>query len=517
MLRGISGFYAYAIFEHLEGWPALNIDRARIAFKLDRNRFDYMAISDERQRIMPRADDRESGQVLAYKEAVLLTNPRDSRLKGEVDDKYQYSCENKDSHVHGWISSDPRLGFWVITPNDEFRAGGPVKPDLASHTGPVSLSIFFSNHYVGPDFGVILRDGEPWKKVYGPILVYLNSDAGSEPSSLWQNAKKQMSAETEKWPYDFPLSADFPHPDQRGSIRGQLLVHDRYMDSAPKPARSAYVVLAPPGDAGSWQDNFKGYQFWTQTDQEGSFTIRGIRAGSYNLYAWVPGIIGDFKHGDDVIIKSGSEIQIGDLVYNPPRNGPTLWEIGIPDRTASEFYVPDPDPGLINKLYLNTTQKFRQYGLWDRYTDLYPEEDLIYTVGVSNYTKDWFFAHVTRQADKKTYVPTTWQISFDLKNVSKGDYILRIALAAAHNADLQVWINKENTGRPDFTTGRIGKENAIARHGIHGRYWLFNVNVSGSQLVINGNNTISIKQATAGSPFPGVMYDYIRLEAPSPS
>lgn len=33
-MRGVSGFYAYAIFEHLEGWPALRICEARIAFKL---------------------------------------------------------------------------------------------------------------------------------------------------------------------------------------------------------------------------------------------------------------------------------------------------------------------------------------------------------------------------------------------------------------------------------------------------------------------------------------------------
>lgn len=43
-----------------------------------------MAISDDRQRIMPTEADRESGKVLDYKEAVLLTNPLDSRLKGEV-------------------------------------------------------------------------------------------------------------------------------------------------------------------------------------------------------------------------------------------------------------------------------------------------------------------------------------------------------------------------------------------------------------------------------------------------
>ncbi|XP_022856216.1 uncharacterized protein LOC111377369, partial [Olea europaea var. sylvestris] len=33
MLRGSSGFYSYAIMEHLEGWPDLNIDEARITFK----------------------------------------------------------------------------------------------------------------------------------------------------------------------------------------------------------------------------------------------------------------------------------------------------------------------------------------------------------------------------------------------------------------------------------------------------------------------------------------------------
>lgn len=44
---------------------------------------------------------------------------------------------------------------------------------------------------------------------------------------------------------------------------------------------------------------------------------------------------------------------MGDLVYEPPRDGPTLWEIGIPDRSAAEFYVPDPNPLYINKLYVN--------------------------------------------------------------------------------------------------------------------------------------------------------------------
>nr|GMC46710.1 probable rhamnogalacturonate lyase B [Ipomoea batatas] len=40
----------------------------------------------------------------------------------------------------------------------------------------------------------------------------------------------------------------------------------------------------------------------------------------------------------------GSDVELGDLVYKPPRNGATLWEIGVADRMAAEFYVPTPSP-----------------------------------------------------------------------------------------------------------------------------------------------------------------------------
>ena len=40
--------------------------------------------------------------------------------------------------------------------------------------------------------------------------------------------------------------------------------------------------------------------------------------------------------------------------------------------------------------------RFRQYGLWERYAELYPDGDLVYMIGNSDYRKDWFFAQVTR-------------------------------------------------------------------------------------------------------------------------
>lgn len=41
------------------------------------------------------------------------------------------------------------------------------------------------------------------------------------------------------------------------------------------------------------------------------------------------------------------------------------------------------------------TNRYRQDGLRERYADFYSNDDLKYTIGVSNNTRDWFFAHVT--------------------------------------------------------------------------------------------------------------------------
>ncbi|KAL3845757.1 hypothetical protein ACJIZ3_003160 [Penstemon smallii] len=468
MLHGSSGFYTYAIYERLEGWPGFNLDETRIVFKLRKDKFHYMAMADNRQRYMPLPDDRlpGRGQPLDYPEAVLIFNPIEPQFKGEVDDKYQYSCENKDNKVHGWICDDPSVGFWQITPSNEFKTGGPLKQDLTSHVGPTTL-----------------------------------------------NALKEVVS----WPYSFPESADFQSSAQRGNVRGRLLHRDRRISDDPQKQRGAngaYVGLAPPGDIGSWQREGKGYQFWTRADEEGYFSINNIHIGHYNLYAWIPGFIGDYKNDEFIRITPGSKINTGDLVYEPPRDGPILWEIGTPDRSAREFYVPDPNPKYINKLYVDHPDKFRQYGLWKRYAELYPNADLVYTIGKSNYAKDWFFAHVTRKKDDKTYKSTTWQIKFKLDTVKpNGTYRLRLALASAAEAILEVRINEKDQNPAQFSSGLIGKDNAIARHGIHGLYWLFNVEIRGT-LLDKGDNTIYLTQANATNPFQGVMYDYIRFEAP---
>ncbi|KAI7992960.1 Rhamnogalacturonate lyase, partial [Camellia lanceoleosa] len=356
--RGCRGIvWSFAIYQNT---ISCRDDDGDLRSIVSKDLFHYMAVSDDRQRFMPLPDDRMPGRgkALAYPEAVLLINPVEPELKGQVDEKYQYSCENKDLRVHGWISTDPpAIGFWQITPSDEFRSGGPIKQNLSSHVGPTCLAMFLSSHYAGDDLTPKFGQGEAWKKVFGPVFIYLNSAMdGDDPFTLWEDAKNQMLVEVQSWPYSFPASEDLPSSDQRGSISGRLLVRDRYMSNDYISANGAYVGLAPPGDVGSWQRECKDYQFWTRVDENGYFSINDVRTGDYNLYAFVPGFIGDYRN--DVVHfdahgKTGCDIDIGDLVYEPPRDGPTLWEIGIPDRSAAEFYIPDPDPKYISRLFVD--------------------------------------------------------------------------------------------------------------------------------------------------------------------
>lgn len=53
----------------------------------------------------------------------------------------------------------------------------------------------------------------------------------------------------------------------------------------------------------------------------------------------------------------GSEENLGSITYVPIRDGPTVWEIGYPDRTSIDYYVPDVNPVYVNKLFLHSPEK----------------------------------------------------------------------------------------------------------------------------------------------------------------
>ncbi|KAH7366404.1 hypothetical protein KP509_18G076800 [Ceratopteris richardii] len=516
LLRGASGFYSYAIYEHLAEWSDFDLIQTRIAFKLRKDRFCYMAISSDKQRLMPSPEDREpkNSQQLAYPEAVILTHPQNPEFQGEVDDKYQYSCDNKDNRVHGWISFDPMIGFWIIFPSDEFRNGGIMKQNLTSHVGPTNLAMFHSGHYAGEPLFPKFRN-EHWKKVFGPVLIYLNSTTLGTQSDLWEDAEEQMFYELEAWPSDWPASEDYLKVDQRGDVKGRLLVKDQYAFPMTQSAQYAYLGLALPGEKGSWQIESKGYQFWTRADENGYFRLSNVCAGEYGLYGWVPGMFGEYKWESSVIVQPGSIVDLQELIFELPRDGKTIWEIGIPDRSAAEFFVPDPDPMFVNRLYLNHPERYRQYGLWLRYSQIYQDTDLVYDVQSNYWETDWFFAHVARIKEDGSVASTTWQVKFQLDTViPAGMYKFRLGFASANLATIQVRFNSPDQYVPHFDTGRFGTDNAIARHGIHGLYYSFEIDVS-PQWLKEGQNILFLTLKKPANIFVGVMYDYLRLEEPA--
>ncbi|CAN0878289.1 Rhamnogalacturonate lyase [Linum grandiflorum] len=515
--KGDSGYYAYVIVERLQGWPDVDMNLHRFAFRPNKTLFNYMALTDEIQLVMPKEADRIAGTPLAYKEAVHLTNPvSDPNLKNQVDDKYEYTLEKPLMKLRGWISDSAKIGWWLIAPSDEYTNGGPMKNDLTCHCGPTCIVIFTSIHTFGLDLITEYRNGEPWKKVFGPFFNYFNAD-GDRPT-LWNDAKSQLEKEKQLWPYSFVQHEDYLPAAKRGTVTGQLLVDDKYLSPTPKEGSMARVGLSVPGTTDdAWQYDVKGYNFWTEADDKGNFVIKNVRPGDYNLYGYVPGVVGSFRHPQLITVQPGNEIKLGQVTFKPPRNGPTIWEIGIPDRSANEFFVPDPDPNFENKFWLDKPKdKYRQYGLWARYAELYPKDDLVFEIGVSKFEKDWFFAHVLRP-DGHTYNPTTWRIIFDLPEVSPtGTYTIQLALASTEATNTFVYVNDVNAKRPHYATGGVGTDNAIARHGNHGMYRFFSGSLP-SKLFVKGKNTIFLRQAKSTPyAYAGVMYDYIRLEAPCP-
>lgn len=60
----------------------------------------------------------------------------------------------------------------------------------------IKLQMFASTHYAGKETGMKFKEGEAWKKVFGPVSIYLNSLSSRADSTLplplWDNAKQQV-------------------------------------------------------------------------------------------------------------------------------------------------------------------------------------------------------------------------------------------------------------------------------------------------------------------------------------
>ncbi len=244
------------------------------------------------------------------------------------------------------------------------------------------------------------------------------------------------------------------------------------------------------------------------------------------MHAFADGVLGEFAQAN-VTVEAGKTLDMGKIEWTPVRFGKQIWEIGYPDRTGGKFYKGDGP----------------NYWLWGwylRYGEMFPN-DITYTIGKSDYHKDWFLEQVPHakhelvsawmnpeakdplnqrfgwmKAVPKTDPDlwrtigrgdaTTWRIKFNMPKASSGHAFLRVALAGADGAGgLAVGVNGKNVG----TLHPIATN--VLRYNFDTGVWREYTQPFDASLLTAGENEIELT-VPAGELTTGVVYDYLRLE-----
>ncbi len=565
--RGASGIYAYGIWSHGAGYPAASEGESRYIAKLNKY-FNWISVDADRNLLECTPQDWGTGTVIHAKEQRILNQ---GYYKNSVEHKYSYNAVQYKIPAYGWSSTKDHIGVYFINPTTEYLSGGAEKLELVCHfdandnPDPIILDYWAAGHYAG-GASCNIPANEVWNKVIGPIFIYCNALADpKDPSpadmatlaatagnptvpaiwkdnatALWQDALAQAKKEKAAWPYDWVNGVDYPHKDQRGNVTGQLVLNDPQAASTKLPHLTA--GLAHPDYPGgspragnngivTWPHDGNYYQFWTDGTDDGKFSITNVRPGKYTLHAFADGVLGEFAQ-TDISVEAGKNLDLGKLEWKPVRYGKQIWEIGYPDRTGGKFFKGDPD----------------NYWLWGwglRYPLLFPN-DITYTIGKSDYRKDWFFQQTphsettawlnpdakdpanqrfgwikagTAGQDMWTTIgkgrATTWTIKFNMDAAPKGQAALRVALAGSDGTaglanpgapgGLGVGVNGQGVG-----TIRFISTNAL-RYNTNTGVWREYTQKFDAALLKAGENAIQLT-VPAGEVDSGVVYDYLRLE-----
>jgi rhamnogalacturonan endolyase len=494
--RGDHGLYAYAVWEHRPGSPGFSVGEGRMAFKLNPKVFDFLAIDARRRFVLPSGYDWDHGEQLNMKEVRRI---KTGAFKGKVEHKYDYSAILPQTPAYGWSSTKHHVGVWLINPSFEYVAGGPTKVELTGHLDcnpgglPTLLNMWHGSHYGGSS--LVVGEKESWAKVIGPFLLYCNSAPNHE--KMWKDALAKARAEQRAWPYPWVSDPAYPPATGRGTATGKLVVSD---PQAPKLAvRNLWVGLAaPPYTAGGstrnraavdWQRDSKHYQFWTRAAADGNFTIANVRPGTYTLYAFADGVLGEFSVAN-VTVAAGKTRDLGRRVWKPVRHGRQVWEIGIPDRSAAEFRHGD---------------HYWQWGLYHQYPKDFPN-DVNFVIGKSDWRKDWNYCQPPRIEGGRAK-SATWSITFDLARAPRGKATLRLAICGSRGRKgIEVTVNDRSAG----STGPLPDTGVMHRDGIRG-YWCERSVPFDAALLKRGTNVLKLR-VPANSWVQGVLYDYLRLE-----
>lgn len=486
--RGDSGVYTYCQFEHPSDYPTTAIGEARFCAKLN-DFFDWLSVAQ---------DDHH-----------FKLYPKELR----EGDKYVYTVTQSENPAFGWSSTAKHVGFWCLNASMEYMSGGPTKVEFEGHrdtnrvAAPCVLNYWRSSHYGGA--AVDVAEGEAWKKVIGPFLLYVN--AGADPQAMFDDAKAQQKKQAAAWPYEWVSGVDYPYRAERATVSGSIRIDDPLAPSGAKisnvrvgltaaPWKSAAARPGAPERLIDWQQDAKYYQFWTRAGDDGRFELANVRPGTYTLHAFADGVLGELAKAN-VTVGGAKPVDLGTIAWTPVRRGRQLWDIGIPNRNGSELFKADA---------------YWQPEIPLEYAKLFPN-DINYVVGQSDYRNDWFFLQVPHNEDPNAKsLPffgiaspgraTPYAVTFELPNAPKGTATLRIALCGTGTRELSVAVNDRAAGAIALGMG----DGAITRHGRQG-LWYERELAFDAGLLRAGTNVLKIT-VPAGPINNGILYDYVRLE-----
>jgi Polysaccharide lyase family 4, domain III/Polysaccharide lyase family 4, domain II len=443
---------------------------------------------------------------------------------GCTNGKYSYTFDYPKLGTFGMASDINQMGIWYVAGGHEYQNNGPTACEYSGGIGGLITFEPLIAHY--GNTGLTVSSNANFAKVYGPWLFYVNSQ--SNGYACWQDAQQQVLAEQQAWPYAWLVNTNYQSANQRATVSGKLVINDPLRPQA--SAAGAWVGLAAPNNGlevatNDWQWQADGYQFWTQSDSNGNFTLPPVATLSpygtnalYELYAYCAGTngsVGQFQAGP-FQFAPGATTNLGTLTWNVQHQGSNiLWEIGFPDRTAAEFRNGD---------------QYAVPALWLSFPGQFPNP-MTYTVGASSWSNDWNYvqgAYIGYSVSNGiTYAILTnmvWNIKFNLpKKPLSGNLVLNTVWAGANGAAIQVFINNTNaSGTPfrdfypniPFPSGV--NADSLIRQGIHDKYGIDHTSIPVSNFVA-GTNYITLVQRRAATALADyVFYDYLDLELPTP-
>jgi rhamnogalacturonan endolyase len=538
--RGQQGFYDTLILTHQASYPDYAGAELRTNVYVG-SIFDWLAVDPYRFRQMASPSDTSIAVPGAPKEVTQWTS---GIYNGLTECKYAYSAPLGEVNVWGWASSTQPYGIWQTLPSHEFQDGGPMHRELTEHIGNTLLDMFGGGHY-----GFGSQGDQPAgtfsSKTFGPAFVYANKYAGSasdpvslKAQTLWADAQAQAAAEQAAWPYTWfnpqPVAgmtgSAYPQASARGTVSGTFAINDTYNPNA-SPA-SMWIGLAPVDNGIDFQQQYLTCQFWVTTGATGAFTIPNVLPGTYNLWAFGPGAAGTFEK-TNISVAAGA-MNLGTVTWTPLREGPTVWEIGYPNRNSNKFNNGEHNispytgqlPGYAGGAPYDVPAT---WGAFMAYPAQYPN-GVSFVVGTSNYATDWNYVQPT-VASGSGYTGSSSTIYFNLATAPTASQTARlyIAFAAVNSGACILSVNgivqtASVMGSTDGNYSSIGNStngftppnhsfDTPLRLGSNGAWGDAYLNFPGSSLKA-GLNTINIAMRPTGgaSLGQGFEYDYLRLE-----